>query len=297
MKLRNLFLLCSIAFLTSSAVAQRNNGNRPPAAGADTSRPKPPARKPSEPKPYKEVITEEAKTQRGLFTVHKIDDKYFFEITDEAFNRDILVVSRLSKSGADLRANFIGYAGDQINNETIRFERGPNNKVFLRKLSFSEFSKDSTMPMYRAVMNSNVQPIAAAFDIKAEQVTFKNTVAVAGDNTKYAYKLWNYADYKCIDCRSYQVSVAHIHLMYATLKMNNPKIFCDGEAAVFDNREKPESGKTAGAILTDGVIYHKDQCNTSKQLGSLTTLSNNTLIKTTAAIKLPKEPDPTYRLH
>src|SRR5690606_38718600 len=30
-----------------------------------------------------------------------------------------------------------------------------------------EISRDSTQPMFHAVMNSNIQPIAAAFDIKA----------------------------------------------------------------------------------------------------------------------------------
>ncbi|MEY4335279.1 MAG: hypothetical protein RLZZ45_198, partial [Bacteroidota bacterium] len=31
------------------------------------------------PKPYKEVITAKAKSTKGLFTVHKVDDKYYFE--------------------------------------------------------------------------------------------------------------------------------------------------------------------------------------------------------------------------
>ena len=37
----------------------------------------------------------------------------------------------------------------------------------MRNISFAEYSKDSTSPMFTAVNNSNVQPIAAAFDIKA----------------------------------------------------------------------------------------------------------------------------------
>src|SRR5690606_28843215 len=77
------------------------------------------------------------------------------------------VVSRISKAGADMRSGMSGYAGDQINETVIRFEKGPEDKIFLRKISFSEYSRDSTTSMYRAVMNSNVQPIAAAFDIKA----------------------------------------------------------------------------------------------------------------------------------
>jgi hypothetical protein len=35
-----------------------------------------------EPKPYKKVIDSTAVTQRGLIDVHKVDNKYLFEIPD-----------------------------------------------------------------------------------------------------------------------------------------------------------------------------------------------------------------------
>ncbi|HEY0433765.1 MAG TPA: zinc-dependent metalloprotease, partial [Chitinophagaceae bacterium] len=119
------------------------------------------------PKPYHEVITDKAKTDKGLFKVHKLDDKYFFEIPDSLLGREILVVNRISKAAAGMRNGFFGYAGDQIGQNVIRFEKGPNNKVFLRTISYAEYAKDSTSPMFWAVTNSNIQPIAAAFDIKA----------------------------------------------------------------------------------------------------------------------------------
>src|SRR6476660_7374768 len=119
------------------------------------------------PKPYKDVITDKAKTDEGLFKVHKIDDKYFFEIPDSLLNREILVVNRISKAATGMRAGFFGYAGDQIGQNVIRFEKGPNNRIFMRTISYAEYAKDSTSPMFAAVNNSNIQPIAAAFDIKA----------------------------------------------------------------------------------------------------------------------------------
>ncbi|MGZ5134078.1 MAG: zinc-dependent metalloprotease [Flavitalea sp.] len=131
----------------------------PPAAGGSTFK--------SGPKPYKEIITEKAITKKGLFQVHKLDDKWFFELGDSVLGRDILIVNRISKAPADTRSGFFGYAGDEINENVIRFEKGPNNKVFLRNISFTVYAKDSTKPMYKSVMNSNIQPIAAAFDIKA----------------------------------------------------------------------------------------------------------------------------------
>ncbi|HLG38989.1 MAG TPA: zinc-dependent metalloprotease, partial [Chitinophagaceae bacterium] len=120
------------------------------------------------PKPYKDVITSKAVSDGGLFWVHKVDDKYYFEIPDSLFNRDILVVNRISRAAAGMRSGgFFGYGGDQIGQNVIRFEKGPNNKIFLRNISYAEYAKDSTSPMFTAVNNSNVQPIAAAFDLKA----------------------------------------------------------------------------------------------------------------------------------
>src|SRR3982750_1190814 len=119
------------------------------------------------PKPYKDIITDKAVSKKGLFTVHKVEDKWYFEIADSLLGRDILIVNRLSKAAAGMRNFFFGYAGDQIGNNVVSFEKGPNNKIFLKKISFDELSKNRRQPMYRAVMNSNIQPIVAAFDIAA----------------------------------------------------------------------------------------------------------------------------------
>lgn len=127
--------------------------------------PTPPAAPKPGPKPFKDVITDKAVSRKGLFTIHKLEDKWYFEIADSLLGRDLLVVNRLSKAAAGMRNFFFGYAGDQIGNSVIRFEKGPGNKLFMKKISFDEMSKDSTMPMYRTVMNSNIQPIVAAFDI------------------------------------------------------------------------------------------------------------------------------------
>jgi hypothetical protein len=120
-------------------------------------------------KPYDEVITSKAISDGGLFWVHKVEDKYYFEIPDSIFGREILTVNRISKASAGMRAqgSFFGYGGDQIGQNVIRFEKGPNNKVFLRTVSFAEYAKDSTSPMFTSVTNSNIQPIAASFDIKS----------------------------------------------------------------------------------------------------------------------------------
>ena len=161
--MHQLFSRVSFAFIAASfctvAIAQpKADTTKSPLTGARSS---------SGPKPYNEVITNKAVTDEGLFKVHKVEDKYYFEIGDTMFGREILVVNRISKAAAGMRNGFFGYAGDQVGQNVIRFEKGPNNKIFLRNISFAEYSKDSTSPMFTAVNKSNVQPIAAAFDIKA----------------------------------------------------------------------------------------------------------------------------------
>jgi hypothetical protein len=127
------------------------------------------------PKPYKSVITDKAISHKGLFKTHKVDDHYYFEIGDSVLNREILVVNRIAKAGAEVRAAD-GYAGDQIGSCVIRFEKGPNNRIFMRKISYSTYSPDSTKSMYNAVQRSNIQAIAAAFNIAAYSPDSKGSV-------------------------------------------------------------------------------------------------------------------------
>lgn len=148
------------------------------------------------PRPYSEVITAKAKTDKGLFTTHKLDDKFFFEISDSLLGREILVVNRISKAPAGARAGFLGYAGDQIGENVITFEKGPNNKILLRSQSFQEAGRDSA-GMYQSVRNSNLAPIVASFDVKSyatDSVTrAKSTVIdltdyLSGDNEIFFFE-------------------------------------------------------------------------------------------------------------
>lgn len=157
-------LLFVSVFISAAIIAQPPTGTRLP---TDSTRRTPPSAN-TGPKPYKEVITSKAVSDAGFFVVHKVDDKYFFELPDSIFGRDILIVNRISKSAAANRiGGSLGYGGDQIGQGVVRFEKGPNNKVFLRTISYAEYAKDSTSPMFTSLSNSNLQPIAASFDVKA----------------------------------------------------------------------------------------------------------------------------------
>ena len=53
-----------------------------------------------EPKPYKKVIDSTAVTQKGLIDIHKINDKYLFEIPDSLLGNEIMTITRYSKTPA-----------------------------------------------------------------------------------------------------------------------------------------------------------------------------------------------------
>lgn len=119
-------------------------------------------------RPYKEIITAKAKTSRGVFKVHLIGARYLFEIPDTLLTRELLVVNRIAKSAAGPRPQMTGYAGDEIAENVVDFEKGPENRIFLKLTSFNERSGDTTANgLYKAVLNSNLKPIVASFPIKA----------------------------------------------------------------------------------------------------------------------------------
>ena len=178
------FLAAILFLLPNASDAQRRQtpATTPKAdtAKAITGGPATPGRT-TGPRPYKEIITAKAITDSGLFILHKVDEKYFWEIRDSLMGRDFLSVTRISKAAAGMRQGFFGYAGDQISQNVLRFERGPNNKIFLRSISYAEYARDSTSEMYNTVMNSNVQPIVAAFDVKAWSTDGKGAVIEVND--------------------------------------------------------------------------------------------------------------------
>ena len=124
-------------------------------------------------KPYKDVVPASARTSRGFFLIHKVDDRWLAEIPDSLLGHDLLVVNRIVKAPGGMTAakalgGALSYAGDEISEDVISFDRLTEDKVFLRSLSFGERSADSSSDgLYRNVQNNNMQPIETAFPIKA----------------------------------------------------------------------------------------------------------------------------------
>ncbi|NAS13117.1 zinc-dependent metalloprotease [Poritiphilus flavus] len=152
---------------------------------------------PTKVKPYDKIIGKEAVSSSGLFDVHQVGDKYYFEIPDSILNREILVVTRFIKTPAGAG----NYGGEEIGDKTIVLEKGPQNKIFLR-ISTLVSAADENDAIAQAVNNSSVTPILEAFEIKAvnedkQSSLIEVTSFVNSDNSllalspaqKNAYKL------------------------------------------------------------------------------------------------------------
>jgi hypothetical protein len=118
------------------------------------------------------VITAQAVTDSGVFIVHRIGEKLFYEIPRPLFGREFrLVVDRRGT----IRG--VGYAGEQIAARVVRWDR-MGNRVLLRMVSFA-MRADSTLPVSRAVDLSNTPPIIKSFDVAAWSPRDSNAVIEA----------------------------------------------------------------------------------------------------------------------
>ncbi|NBT07406.1 MAG: DUF5117 domain-containing protein [Chitinophagia bacterium] len=114
------------------------------------------------PKAFADIISKKAVSQKGVFTVHFQDDKYYFEIPDSLLGRELIAVTRFAK----VAAGAYKYGGEVANEQTLQFEKGPGQRIFMRVVTLIN-TADSTQTIVKAVKNSNLDPIVAAFEIKA----------------------------------------------------------------------------------------------------------------------------------
>ena len=94
-------------------------------------------KKDSKEKKYEDIVTDDAITDKGLFDIHQVDDKYYYEIPDSLFGREMLVVTRIAKT-----ASGIGFGGGKQNTQVLRWEKR-SKKVLLRVVSHQVVAADS----------------------------------------------------------------------------------------------------------------------------------------------------------
>ena len=124
-------------------------------------------------KVYSDLINEDAITDNGLFDVHKVDDKYYYEINDTLLGRDMLMVTRVVNLSKEIPIN-----RHKMSEQVLSWQRF-NDNILLKEISYSNYASDS-LPIKEAVSNANFEPIIASFKI---EVTNKDKNSVVIDVT------------------------------------------------------------------------------------------------------------------
>jgi hypothetical protein len=116
---------------------------------------------PPQPRPYAQVITAQAKSSPGVFTVHRVGESLYYEIPKSELGKDFLWVTQLKATtfGA-------GYGGQAVNNRVVRWEQ-IGNRVMLRIENYGVVSSDKSNPVGEAVADANTPPIVASFNVEA----------------------------------------------------------------------------------------------------------------------------------
>jgi len=125
-------------------------GQRPPGGGAS-----------QDPQPYEKVITKDAKTKAGIFKVHQVKDKFFYEIPKSEMGKEFLWVSQIQRT-----TNGVGYGGQALGSRVVRWELGENNRVFLKLINYSVVA-DPKLPIAQAVADANNSTILMSFPVAA----------------------------------------------------------------------------------------------------------------------------------
>lgn len=111
-------------------------------------------------RPYERVITKDAVSKTGIFSVHRIKDRLFYEIPTQALGREFLWVSQIKSTTLGA-----GQGGQAAGNRVVRWERR-GDRVFLRSVSYA-IRADASAPIARAVRDANYDPIVMSFNIEA----------------------------------------------------------------------------------------------------------------------------------
>ncbi|MBZ5537001.1 MAG: zinc-dependent metalloprotease [Acidobacteriia bacterium] len=115
---------------------------------------------PPEPKPYEKVITKEAKSKQGIFTVHQVKERWYYEIPKTQLNKEFLWVSQIARTTLGA-----GYGGQALGSRVVRWER-VNNRVLLRDIKYDVVA-DPKEPVALAVKAANNDTILMSFNVEA----------------------------------------------------------------------------------------------------------------------------------
>ena len=154
----------------AKAVSAPTQQPAPQAPRQDTTRARPAGGQGTEgPKPYDQVITHGAITDSGVFIIHRINEKLFYEIPRAELDKDFLLVTDYAGTPEGTR-----YGGENLDNRVVVWQR-VGTRVLLRGKSY-DIVADSSTTVSRAVRLSTIEPVLMSFDVAAYSPKDSNIV-------------------------------------------------------------------------------------------------------------------------
>ena len=117
---------------------------------------------PPEIKPYDQVITAKARTQSGLFKVHQVGEKFYYEIPKGQLDRDFLMVTTVARGKPGTGDG----GGEGLGRRVVRWHR-QDRRVLLQELDYSLWA-DPKLPVAQAVASANNPVILGSYAVEAE---------------------------------------------------------------------------------------------------------------------------------
>jgi hypothetical protein len=118
-------------------------------------------KKAGELKKYAEILPpDKTRTSPGVFTVHRVDDKVYYEIPAETYGKLMLWSTEVAKAPSG-----VGWGGSALGHQAVRWERR-DNKVYLWLVSFEK--QGDGKAIQRAVDSATMGSIIMAFNVEAE---------------------------------------------------------------------------------------------------------------------------------
>lgn len=112
-------------------------------------------------RPYAEVVPAAARSEAGVFTVHRVGAKLLFELPDSVLGRDFIVMSRY----AQVQDGFSQVGANMAPNIVVRWERR-DDRIYLRAASHQTTAEPGTA-RHIAVEDQNFAPVLQSFPVAA----------------------------------------------------------------------------------------------------------------------------------
>ncbi len=140
---------------------------RAPGAAPQAGAAQPPSAAPTpgepNPRPYATVISSRAKSREGVFGVHQVGSRLFFEIPAGELGKDFVITQVLAAT-----PNGIPGLGTWLpgTDRVIRFERR-DNRIIMRDINFRNVATDTTLITPLAMSMIQFYPVLASYNVEA----------------------------------------------------------------------------------------------------------------------------------